>query len=165
MARVGRNDPCPCGSGRKYKKCCLEADGQRPAAGVDRSSGPSAAVETVVTELDELSNSVIGLVHAGDLGAAEAACRQLQQRYPDQVDGIWRLATVQEARGDRLAAARCYREAVEFMRSHEGFEEQSIVHMIESAERMEAEPSAPPNGGPATPFGNSGVTEGSPSVS
>ncbi len=22
--RVGRNDPCPCGSGRKYKKCCLE---------------------------------------------------------------------------------------------------------------------------------------------
>jgi hypothetical protein len=23
--KVGRNDPCPCGSGRKYKKCCLEA--------------------------------------------------------------------------------------------------------------------------------------------
>lgn len=22
-ADVGRNDPCPCGSGRKYKKCCL----------------------------------------------------------------------------------------------------------------------------------------------
>ncbi len=22
--RVGRNDPCPCGSGRKYKKCCLQ---------------------------------------------------------------------------------------------------------------------------------------------
>ncbi len=21
-SRVGRNDPCPCGSGRKYKKCC-----------------------------------------------------------------------------------------------------------------------------------------------
>ena len=21
-ARVGRNDPCPCGSGKKYKKCC-----------------------------------------------------------------------------------------------------------------------------------------------
>jgi len=23
-AKVGRNDPCPCGSGRKYKKCCSE---------------------------------------------------------------------------------------------------------------------------------------------
>jgi preprotein translocase subunit SecA len=21
--KVGRNDPCPCGSGKKYKKCCL----------------------------------------------------------------------------------------------------------------------------------------------
>lgn len=21
--RIGRNDPCPCGSGKKYKKCCL----------------------------------------------------------------------------------------------------------------------------------------------
>jgi len=24
--KVGRNDPCPCGSGIKYKKCCLEKD-------------------------------------------------------------------------------------------------------------------------------------------
>ena len=23
MSKVGRNDPCPCGSGKKYKKCCL----------------------------------------------------------------------------------------------------------------------------------------------
>ncbi len=22
MPKVGRNDPCPCGSGKKYKKCC-----------------------------------------------------------------------------------------------------------------------------------------------
>ena len=22
-AKVGRNDPCPCGSGKKFKKCCL----------------------------------------------------------------------------------------------------------------------------------------------
>lgn len=22
--KVGRNDPCPCGSGKKYKKCCME---------------------------------------------------------------------------------------------------------------------------------------------
>jgi hypothetical protein len=21
---IGRNDPCPCGSGKKYKKCCME---------------------------------------------------------------------------------------------------------------------------------------------
>ena len=22
MEKVGRNDPCPCGSGNKFKKCC-----------------------------------------------------------------------------------------------------------------------------------------------
>jgi len=22
LLKVGRNDPCPCGSGKKYKKCC-----------------------------------------------------------------------------------------------------------------------------------------------
>ena len=25
-AKVGRNDPCPCGSGKKYKKCCMQKD-------------------------------------------------------------------------------------------------------------------------------------------
>ncbi|MBI3014900.1 MAG: HEAT repeat domain-containing protein [Candidatus Tectomicrobia bacterium] len=28
--KVGRNDPCPCGSGRKYKRCCLKRDAERP---------------------------------------------------------------------------------------------------------------------------------------
>ncbi len=28
--KVGRNDPCPCGSGLKYKKCCLAGDASRP---------------------------------------------------------------------------------------------------------------------------------------
>lgn len=23
--KVGRNEPCPCGSGKKHKKCCLTA--------------------------------------------------------------------------------------------------------------------------------------------
>jgi hypothetical protein len=23
---IGRNDPCPCGSGKKYKKCCLQKE-------------------------------------------------------------------------------------------------------------------------------------------
>jgi uncharacterized protein YecA (UPF0149 family) len=25
--RVGRNDPCPCGSGKKFKKCCIKREG------------------------------------------------------------------------------------------------------------------------------------------
>jgi uncharacterized protein len=26
LRKVGRNDPCPCGSGKKFKKCCLNLD-------------------------------------------------------------------------------------------------------------------------------------------
>ena len=26
MAKIGRNAPCPCGSGKKYKKCCMKND-------------------------------------------------------------------------------------------------------------------------------------------
>jgi hypothetical protein len=28
----GRNDPCPCGSGKKYKKCCWAKDEAKHAA-------------------------------------------------------------------------------------------------------------------------------------
>jgi hypothetical protein len=31
-AHPGRNDPCPCGSGRKYKHCCLHTDDGPPVA-------------------------------------------------------------------------------------------------------------------------------------
>jgi Protein of unknown function (DUF1186)/SEC-C motif len=30
---VGRNDPCPCGSGKKFKKCCLDAHRDDPFQG------------------------------------------------------------------------------------------------------------------------------------
>lgn len=36
----GRNDPCPCGSGRKYKHCCLEKD---EAAAREASAGAAGA--------------------------------------------------------------------------------------------------------------------------
>jgi len=29
LEKVGRNDPCPCGSGLKYKKCCLPKDREK----------------------------------------------------------------------------------------------------------------------------------------
>ena len=32
MEKVGRNDPCPCGSGKKFKKCC-EAKVQKKSLG------------------------------------------------------------------------------------------------------------------------------------
>ena len=45
IARPGRNEPCFCGSGRKYKQCCLEADDAAAAAAravaVEATTGPA----------------------------------------------------------------------------------------------------------------------------
>jgi hypothetical protein len=38
VSEVGRNAPCPCGSGRKYKKCCLGKDPGAPYTRADRES-------------------------------------------------------------------------------------------------------------------------------
>jgi hypothetical protein len=42
MKPSGRNDPCPCGSGRKYKDCCLVGDDSRLAALTSSSTRDSA---------------------------------------------------------------------------------------------------------------------------
>src|SRR5436190_8259669 len=41
-ARLGRNEPCHCGSGRKYKHCCLDKDDTAAAA---RRAQAAVAVE------------------------------------------------------------------------------------------------------------------------
>jgi len=39
MAKIRRNAPCPCGSSKKYKRCCLRKE----------RSPPAATTETTVT--------------------------------------------------------------------------------------------------------------------
>ena len=41
-ARPGRNEPCGCGSGRKYKQCCLEKDEARASAARAEASAQEA---------------------------------------------------------------------------------------------------------------------------
>jgi tetratricopeptide (TPR) repeat protein len=69
-------------------------------------------------ELTRDSNAVVDLVRAGALDQAEQAARELLERYPDVHDGYDRLGMVFEARGQRQAAADCYRKVIEFVRAH-----------------------------------------------
>jgi Flp pilus assembly protein TadD len=41
-AEVGRNDPCPCGSGRKYKHCCQAKDPRADMPAGTAQGSPSA---------------------------------------------------------------------------------------------------------------------------
>ena len=128
MAKIGRNDPCPCGSGKKYKKCCMASD--EAAARAARPAQPAAVParrpslasyfqeQDERDELTEASNAVVDLVQAGNLDAAEQGARDLLARFPDVHDGYDRLGMVCEARGDHRQAADCYRKAIDVIRNH-----------------------------------------------
>ncbi len=128
MAKIGRNDPCPCGSGKKYKKCCMASD--EAAARAARPAQPAAVParrpslasyfqeQDERDELTEASNAVVDLVQAGNLDAAEQGARDLLARFPDVHDGYDRLGMVCEARRDHRQAADCYRKAIDVIRSH-----------------------------------------------
>jgi len=67
--------------------------------------------------LERLSNSMIAPIKQGRLEDAERACLELERRYPAQIDGLERMASVHEARGDLAAAIECYRRSLPFIES------------------------------------------------
>jgi len=61
-AKVGRNDPCPCGSGKKFKQCCERKEGRlTPAAWIAIVGIAVAALAVVVvsfTSETQITNAV-----------------------------------------------------------------------------------------------------------
>lgn len=113
-ARTGRNDPCPCGSGRKYKRCCFAADREKgaTAAGADAPGGRAAVHtrdEALVLELVKYGARRFG-AEAGRFAQVFAdAEASIQLAMPWSVYGFlvrgrpivdWFL----DERGDRLPA-------------------------------------------------------------
>jgi tetratricopeptide (TPR) repeat protein len=153
MVKIGRNDPCHCNSGKKYKKCCMASD--EAAARAARPAQPATvpahqpSLASYVQERDELdelteaSNAVVDMVHAGNLDAAEQAAHDLLARFPDVHDGYDRLGMVCEARGDHRQAADYCRRAITVIRDHpdtydHGFE--AVFHKL--VDRLEAQANA-----------------------
>jgi tetratricopeptide (TPR) repeat protein len=135
MPMPSRNAPCPCGSGKKYKLCCLPK--QQPAPSRQPVRAPSTSRAPLDDDdLDHLSNSIVDLIHAGRLDQAEAAARDLMRRFPDVIDGLERLAHVYEARGDKAQAASHYRQAVELARRTTGLDEHTR-HLQSLADRLD----------------------------
>jgi tetratricopeptide (TPR) repeat protein len=78
--KAGRNDPCACGSGKKYKKCC----GSASTSGLTTSDGaPSAA------NMSQLG----GLLTAGDHAELERRTQALLVRYPNS-GALWKILGV-----------------------------------------------------------------------
>ncbi|MDM8535594.1 SEC-C metal-binding domain-containing protein [Desulfobacterales bacterium HSG17] len=141
MTKISRNAPCPCGSGKKYKKCCLlrnETESLEKRK-IIKQKNLKPKIEKIYVEddgLDDLSNSVIDLINSGKFDKAEAVCKELSQRYPGQVDGIERLAMVYEARGENEKALEYYLKTVEFMRTDSNFAEEGINWALDKVKQL-----------------------------
>ncbi len=51
MHKVGRNDPCPCGSGKKFKKCCEEKVTRKKFDATIISSGNQTPILNKATKI------------------------------------------------------------------------------------------------------------------
>ena len=78
MAKIGRNDPCPCGSGKKYKRCCLTESVER--AGFTRDERLSA--------LDKLDRFVADELDVEDDEAYDAFYERWEDRM-EELDEAW----------------------------------------------------------------------------
>jgi predicted O-linked N-acetylglucosamine transferase (SPINDLY family) len=96
MATTGRNDPCPCGSGRKYKQCCL-----------GKAAAPAAAPPTGAL-------LAAGRDHhrAGRLAEAERAYRQVLVAQPGHAEALNLLGLVALQSGQPAPAAELFAAAV-----------------------------------------------------
>jgi tetratricopeptide (TPR) repeat protein len=136
--KIGRNDPCHCGSGQKYKRCCLEQDQRTDSAAFAQAAADRLAAtshhhhvhgqcdfcgdtfgdDDESDELTSASNAIVDMVRDGKLDEAEQAARDFLVRFPEVHDGYDRLGMVYEARGDHKQAAHYYRQVIDFVRAH-----------------------------------------------
>ena len=162
MAKIGRNDPCPCGSGQKYKRCCLDNDEavareKRAAANVATAAAAAAAAahqhshlcDDCGHELDGAANAVFALIDARKFDAAEQAARDLLTRFPSMHDGYECLGRLHQAKGDHRQAVECYRRVIAFARNEPHLYDPDFVgHFQALIDHLEPEGSMgdlPPN--------------------
>ena len=145
--KVGRNQPCPCGSGKKHKRCCGRKHPSVEEKLLDfevLEISEDDGGEPFFDNLDRLSNRVPDLLERGELDEALLVCQELMRRYPDKIDWRERFGAVYEAQGDAKRAAEHYRMAADFARSAEGFDPEYIEWALEQAERLDPKPADSP---------------------
>jgi len=96
MSAPGRNDPCPCGSGRKYKHCCLAREREARGAEAERSGAAEIALDFLFERFPEAVGAAIDDDFLGTLDEEQfAALDELADDLREMVTiagGEWLLA-------------------------------------------------------------------------
>jgi hypothetical protein len=83
--KIGRNDPCPCGSGKKFKKCCGK-EANEPAAAEGKDDGVGKALLWLTSRHAKAVKTSIANMLNQDLNKAEQA--KLQELDEDDWQGV-----------------------------------------------------------------------------
>jgi formate dehydrogenase maturation protein FdhE len=139
MGKVGRNDPCPCGSGRKVKQCC----------GVQRGPSEEDAARAFLSELFEDARGVLQSVSEAEFMAiGQAWCMRaatypaLRVRLPDDSPAVERL-TQALIEGDKPGSREPFEEVlqevdtpverVRLVHAVHALMDEGVVNVIEAA--------------------------------
>jgi tetratricopeptide (TPR) repeat protein len=113
--KVGRNDPCPCGSGRKYKNCC---QGKTPAdfsagAGLATSAAPPSRAKR-----EAMFDAALSYWKEGRWPPAVALFEQLVRGEPSNAKAIYHLGMAYLSCARLGEAAALLQRAVELRPSY-----------------------------------------------
>ena len=106
-SKIGRNDPCPCGSGKKFKQCCEQTGAvfnhMTPKQSASSNFNPQHALQSAMAHHQ-----------TGNLGLAESLYKQVLQAAPNQPDALHLLGLVAKQKGDLKTAAQLMRKALNY---------------------------------------------------
>lgn len=100
IGKIGRNDPCACGSGKKHKNCCGS-----------KSDSQALSSRTSKMAIQTLLHGALLLHQRGQLAQAEANCQQILMVEPLQAEALHLLGLISHQLGKRDAAVDLIRRA------------------------------------------------------
>jgi len=84
LKTIGRNAPCPCGSGKKYKHCCLRQDKAAIEGEHSEKAASQPARKTEQAQLIKRIEKAFGLLRSGRYSEAIERASTLCLRYPNE---------------------------------------------------------------------------------
>src|ERR1035438_898042 len=104
MNSPNRNAPCPCGSGKKYKNCCLKQAIAMQQASSQKTSGQSE---------EHLFQIALQRHQAGQLPQAEKIYHQILQQNSNHPDALHLLGTLYHQTGNNKLAVEFIVRAID----------------------------------------------------
>ncbi len=135
LQRVGRNAPCPCGSGKKFKKCCLphheELRRTLPRDRLKEMEDRSRQQE----QLDKEIEKGFDHLHAGSFQKARRMAEKLMETFPEH-DRLHDILVFCDLAGERYEEAflRC-RRRWQVSLEEKAFYQENGFHKREGVER------------------------------